>query len=65
MVTETKVTEKNQLDYIMQYESGELSDEETIKLFQYLIDTGLAWKLQEHYGRTATELIKAGVCEQE
>ena len=50
------------LDYILPYEYGELSEQDTITLFQRLIDTGLAWKLPGHYGRTAVDLIDAGLC---
>ena len=45
---------------IIDYESGELSDEEVLVLFQYLVDTGLAWTLQGSYGRTAVHLIENG-----
>ena len=45
---------------IIAYETGELSHEGFIELFQYLVDTGLAWSLQGSYGRTAQALIEAG-----
>lgn len=50
------------VDFIMAYESGLCDEEDIIFGFQHLIDTGLAWKLQGHYGRTAQALIEAGVC---
>lgn len=50
------------LDQIISFEQGELDEEDTIKLFQELIDSGLAWSLQGSYGRTAQSLIEAGVC---
>lgn len=50
------------LDQIIQYESGDLSEDQTVDLFQALIDSGLAWTLQGHYGRTARDLIDLGYC---
>lgn len=48
------------IDKIIAYESGELDEEGTLELFQHLVDTGQAWTLQGHYGRTAAALIEAG-----
>jgi hypothetical protein len=45
------------------WEEGELDDDETIRLFQLLIDCGSAWKLQGVYGRFAMQLIQAGLCQ--
>ena len=49
---------------VIAYESGELDEQETIEFFQLLINTGQAWSLQGHYGRTADALIEAGYCVQ-
>ena len=48
-------------DKIIAFEDGELTEEEVIELFQGLVDTGLAWQLQGFYGRTAKQLIDAGL----
>ena len=36
--------------------------EEQLEAWQYLIDTGLAYRLQGWFGRTAEALIDAGEC---
>jgi hypothetical protein len=48
---------------VMKYESGEMGFEEMVYFFQGLIDCGLAWQMQGHYGRTAMALIQQGYCE--
>lgn len=50
------------VDFIIDYEAGVLSEEEVIDGFQQLIDSGIVWSLQGHYGRTAATLIAAGQC---
>lgn len=47
---------------IMDYENGELDQDDTIAMFQAMINDGSVWSLQGHYGRTAMALIKAGYC---
>ncbi len=51
------------VDKIIRYENGEMdSKTEIVAFFQELINTGMAWKLQGHYGRTAAFLIQEGLC---
>lgn len=52
----------SQINKIIAYEQGNLDEEGILELFQELIDSGLAWKLQGSYGRTAKALIDAGYC---
>ena len=41
----------------------ECNDKKTIiKKRQYLINTGLAFKLKGYFGRTAVDLIEQGIC---
>lgn len=53
----------NITDRILAFEDGTLGDEDTIALFQHLVDTGLAWQLQGSYGRFASALIEDGLVE--
>lgn len=50
------------VDKVIQFEAGEMSDEELVEFFQELIDSGDAWHLQGMYGRTAMALIEDGLC---
>jgi len=49
------------VDNIISYEHGDLDSAGTLKLFSFLIETGLAWQLQGMYGRAAERLIKDGI----
>jgi len=50
------------VNFIMEYEDGQLSEEEMIAGFQEMIDDGTVWQLQGNYGRTAKRLIDGGFC---
>ena len=50
------------VDKIIAFENNELGDEETISLFQELIDSGQVWHMQGAYGRSAVRLVNAGLC---
>lgn len=49
------------LTHIIDYEKGEIEYEKFLELFQYLVNTGLAWQFQGSYGRTAISLIDEGL----
>jgi hypothetical protein len=46
---------------IIAFENGELTDEETIALFQVLCDTGVIYELQGSYQRVAQQLLAEGL----
>ena len=53
---------RSTIDDIIAFENGQLSEEDTIAMFQAMIDDGSVWKMQGSYGRTAMDLIESGLC---
>jgi hypothetical protein len=49
-------------ELICAFEAGELEDPEIFEMFQSMINSGLAYRLQGSYGRTAEALISSGDC---
>lgn len=52
------------MDYIAKiiaFESGELTQDEVVELFQYLVNTGIINHLQGSYGRIAQQLFDEGL----
>ena len=52
---------KELLNMIVAYEQGKLDEQQTIQLFQQLVDSGMIMKLQGHYGRFAAQLMEEGL----
>ena len=50
-----------ELQDILRYEAGEMTDVEAVAMFANLIHSGMVWQLQGHYGRQAQGLIDAGI----
>jgi hypothetical protein len=46
---------------IIEYEQGELNDDEVIELFTDLLNSGLVYSLQGHYQRQCQLLLAAGL----
>lgn len=53
-----KVNEANYINYIIEFESQDMTVNDVLELFSFLLKTGLAWKLQGFYGRCAVDLIR-------
>lgn len=49
------------IDKVIKYENGEMSEQEIIDFFQELVDSGMAWELQGSYGRMAMHLVESGL----
>lgn len=57
------MTQREIVNGLIDYENGDLDEDDTVALFQVLVDTGTVWSLQGSYGRTAVALIEAGLIE--
>ena len=49
------------VEQLIAYEEGQITGDEEIALFEYLVETGTCWHLQGHYQRVAATLIAAGL----
>ena len=58
------MTEFDLKNVLMAYENGDLLDSSVTRLFAYLIKTGKAWELPDHFAERATGFIKAGVIDE-
>ena len=61
---EKTLPQRELFDSMLAWEEGELNEDETVVLFQHLVDNGMAWTLQGMYGRQAERLINAGLVHQ-
>ncbi len=49
------------VDKLISFENGSMNRDDSIELFQELVNNGMAWQLQGFYGRTAMALINDGL----
>lgn len=49
------------VEALIALDEGTLDEDQMLELFQHLVDTGMAWSLQGRIGRTAADLIEAGL----
>jgi hypothetical protein len=56
------VKSRDRVKNIIDYEGGEMEDEDVVKMYQSMINDGTAWRFQGSYGRQAMEYIRAGAC---
>ena len=56
-------TGMNVLQGIMDYENGNMGDDEVLDFFQHLVNSGIINHLQGSYQRMATELLHSGMIE--
>lgn len=47
---------------VIAFDEGTMTEEQEIEYMQGLIDSGMAWKLQGSVGREAMRMIEAGLC---
>lgn len=52
--------QKNLTEYLIKWETAEMPDDEELILFEYLINSGMAFTLQGIYGRQTDWLIRLG-----
>ena len=66
MIDNQSFTQRNavSIQEMMDFEDGNLAGDDLTSMFQKLINTGLAWRLQGFYGRTAKMLIGQGLCKE-
>ncbi len=51
----------NPLRQMVAWEEGQLDHDDTVQLFQHIVNTGIVWCLHGIYGRKAHDLIQAGL----
>jgi len=55
------LSQDERVGLIMDFEGGEISQDNFLNLFSDLIKSGMCWNLQGFYGRTATNLIENNI----